>query len=144
MYLAASQQARQKKDLIKEADLQAAVIAQYEVPMRDKAVGIYLALAQEAMDKNDIKAVIEYYQQALKIDPENAVAKEELEKLAELVKQHAAQGQAGRTTGSGGKDKTDQESVYRSPQDYQEKHDYDDKTPADYQERSDRTGKYNP
>jgi len=141
-YLAASQQARQKKNLIKEADLQAAVTAQYEVPMRDKAVGIYLTLAQEAMDKNDLKAAIEYYQQALKIDPENAVAKEELTKLAELAKQHAAQGAGGQTAGSGAKDETAQESIRRSAQDYQEKHQYDDHKPSDYQERSNRSKKY--
>ena len=143
-YMAASQKARQGKDFIKDADLQSAVTTQYEVPTRDKAVAIYLALADEAMGKNDVQTAVEYYQMAIKADPENAVAKEQLVKLADMAKKQAGEGPSGRTGSSGGKDETDQDSIYRPTHDYQDKQDHDEYTPADYNQRYDRTGRYTP
>ena len=110
-YTAAMHKARQATQLIKDADLQAAVKDQYELPLLNKAVGIYLTLANEARARGDLRNTVAYYQQTLKLDPENAVAKEELKKLAELVQERAAERNRSRrpTTGSSGKDNKDEE-----------------------------------
>jgi len=106
-YLAAYQKAQQAKKMVPEAENQNAVTSQYEIPMRNKALEIHLALAEEEMQKRNLKGAIAQYQKILKIDPENAVAKEKLEKIEAIVKAHTEGGQTTRQGGSGGKDEKD-------------------------------------
>jgi len=139
-YLAASQRAQQAKKMVPEAENQNAITSQYEIPMRDKAIEIYTSLAAERMEKKDIPGTIRYYQQILKIDPENALAKEELKKIEALVK--AKGGDTTRQPGSGGKDEKDQDSIKRPAKDYTDKYKHDEYTPGDYQDRYSRDSKY--
>lgn len=141
-YLAASQKAQQAKKMVPEAENQDAITTQYEIPMRDKALEIYASLAAERMAKKDIPGAIRYYQQILKIDPENALAKEELKKIEAIVKANTEAGKTTRQPGSGGKDEKDQDSIRRPGQDYIDKHDHNEYTPGDYKDRYGRDSKY--
>ena len=140
-YLAASQKAQQAKKMVPEAENQNAITSQYEIPMRDKALEIYTSLAAERMEKNDLPGAIRYYQQILRIDPENALAKEELKKIEALVKANNAGGKTTPQPGSGGKDAKDDTSVRHPPSDYVDKYNpaY---TPNDYKDRYTRDKKY--
>lgn len=141
-YLTASQKAQQAKKMVPEAENQNAVTSQYEIPMRNKALEIYASLAAERMEKKDVPGAIRYYQQILKIDPANALAKEELKKIEALVKANTKGGDTTRQPGSGGKDEKDQDSISRPAQDYIDKHDHNKYTPGDYQDRYSRDSKY--
>ena len=139
-YLAASQKAQQAKKMVPEAENQNAITTQYEIPMRDKALEVRAGLAAERMAKKDIPGAIRHYQQILKIDPENALAKEELKKIEAIVK--ARGGDTTRRVSSGSKDEKDQDSIRRPKEDYIDKHDHDEYTPADYKDRYGRDSKY--
>lgn len=139
-YLAASQKAQQAKKMVPEAENQSAITSQYETPLRDKALEIYAGLAADCMAKGDLAAAIRYYQQVLRTDPENALAKEELKKIEALVK--ARTGETGRQPGSGGKDEKDQDSIKRPAKDYRDKYNHNEYTPRDYQDRYSRESKY--
>jgi tetratricopeptide (TPR) repeat protein len=141
-YFFASRKAQDAKKMVSEATYQDAITNQYEIPMRHKALEIHLALAEEEMQKRNLKGAIAQYQQILKIDPENAVAKEELKKIEAAVKAHTEGGQTTRQAGSGGKDEKDQDSIRRPDQDYIDKHNHDEYTPGDYQDRYSRDSKY--
>lgn len=141
-YLAASQKAQQAKKMVPEAENQNAITTQYEIPMRDKALEVRAGLAAERMAKKDIPGAIRHYQQILKIDPENALAKEELKKIEAIVKANAEAGQRSRRASSGSKDEKDQDSIRRPKEDYIDKHDHDEYTPADYKDRYGRDSKY--
>jgi tetratricopeptide (TPR) repeat protein len=139
-YLTASQKAQQAKKTIPEVENQNAITNQYELPMRDKALAIYADLAAERMEKKDVAAAVKYYQQILKIDPENAVAKEELKRIeAALKAQRDAKKPADARSGHD-KDK-EQQPISHPTQNYIP--DYTDKhAPADYQDRGTRQDKY--
>jgi len=141
-YLAASQKAQQAKKMVPETENQNAITSQYEIPMRDKALEIYASLAAERMAKKDVAGAIRHYQQILKIDPENALAKEELKKIEAVVKANTKGGDTTRQPGSGGKDEKDQDSINRPKEDYIDKHNHDEYTPGDYQDRYSRDSKY--
>ncbi|HET6442084.1 MAG TPA: hypothetical protein VFH53_06890 [Phycisphaerae bacterium] len=141
-YLAASQRAQQAKKMVPEAENQNAVTTQYEIPMRHKALEIYTSLAAERMAKKDVPGAIRHYQLILKIDPENALAKEELKKIEALVKANTKGRDTTRKAGSGGKDEKDQDSINRPKEDYIDKHDHDEYTPGDYKDRYNRDSKY--
>lgn len=141
-YLVASQKAQQAKKMVPEAENQNAITTQYEIPMRDKALEIYAGLAAERMEKKDLPGAIRYYQQILKIDPENALAKEELKKIEALVKANTKGGETAGKSSSGGKDEKDQDSIKRPVKDYTDKYNHNEYTPGDYKDRYSRDSKY--
>ncbi|MCX5648567.1 MAG: hypothetical protein NTX40_05650, partial [Planctomycetota bacterium] len=59
-YAAASLRARQSKSYVPQEAQKAAIADQYEIPARDKAIAIYLDLAQIYMSKNDLRAAVAY------------------------------------------------------------------------------------
>jgi len=106
-YLAAFQKAQQAKKMVPEVENQNAITNQYEIPMRDKAIEIYTSLAAERMEKKDVAGAIRHYQQILKIDPENALAKEELKKIEALAKANSKGRDTNRQGGGGSKNEDD-------------------------------------
>jgi tetratricopeptide (TPR) repeat protein len=125
-YLAASQKAQQARKMVPEDENQNAVTTQYEIPLRNKVLEIYSNLAAERMAKKDLRGATRYYQQILKIDPENALAQKELKGIAAIVKANAEAGQRSRRASSGSKDDEEDE------EDYDEKYNHD---PKDYEDR---------
>jgi hypothetical protein len=65
------------------------IIDQYEKPAREKAIALYLELADQAKQMNDIRTAITLYQNILKIDPSNATAKDALKAMEEAAKANA-------------------------------------------------------
>ena len=141
-YLAASQKAQQAKKMVPEAENQNAITSQYELPTRNKALEIYANLAADRMEKKDVPGAIRHYQQMLKIDPENALAKEELKKIEALVKANSKSRDTTRRGGSGGKDEDDQNPISRPDQKYTDKNNHDENTPGDYKDRYSPGSKY--
>ena len=141
-YLAASQKAQQAKKMVPEAENQNAITTQYEIPMRDKALEVHASLAAERMAKKDVAGAIRHYQQILRIDPENALAKEELKKIEAIAKANTKGGDTTSQTGSGGKDEKDQDSIKRPAKDYIDKYNHNEYTPSDYKDRYNRDSKY--
>ena len=141
-YLAASQKAQQAKKMVPEAENQNAVTTQYEIPMRDKALEIHASLAAECMAKKNVPGAIRHYQQMLKADPENALAKGELKKIEAIVKANIKGRNTTSQKGSGGKDEKDQDSIKRPKEDYIDKYNHDKYTPDDYKDRYTRDSKY--
>jgi len=103
-YFFASRKAQDAKKMVPEAENQNAITSQYEIPMRNKALDIHLALAEEEMQKRNLKGAVAQYQKILKIDPENALAKEELKKIEAIVKANTKGGETAGKSNSGGKD----------------------------------------
>ena len=65
------------------------IIDQYEKPAREKAISLYLELADQKKNENDIRMAITFYQDVLKIDPSNAEAKDALKAMEEAAKANA-------------------------------------------------------
>ncbi len=140
-YLTASQRAQQAKKMIPEVENQNAVTTQYELPMRDKALEIYTSLAAERMAKKDVAAAVKYYQQILKIDPDNVFAKEELKKIETALKAQREAAKKPADARSGHDEDKDQQPISRPPGNYTP--DYNDKHGGtDYRDRGTRQDKY--
>jgi tetratricopeptide (TPR) repeat protein len=141
LHLAASQKALQGKKMVPEPEYKEAIANQYELPLRDKAIALYTALAAECMAKKDFGRATTYYRQILRIDAGNATATEGLATIETALKaqSEAANKPAGASSGSPG-GKTPQ-PVSRPPDSYVP--DYTDKhAPADYMDRGTRQDKY--
>jgi hypothetical protein len=67
------------------------IIDQYEKPAREKAIALYLELADQAKQKNDMRTAITLYKDILKLDPSNAEAKDALKAIEETAKTNANQ-----------------------------------------------------
>ncbi|MCX5647925.1 MAG: hypothetical protein NTX40_02335 [Planctomycetota bacterium] len=140
-YLAASLKAQQAKKMVPEAENQNAISTQYEIPMRDKAIEIYASLAAQRMEKKDIPGAIRYYQQIVRIDPENALAKEELKKIETALKAQREAAKKPADARSGHDEDKDQQPISRPPGNYTP--DYNDKHGGtDYRDRGTRQDKY--
>jgi tetratricopeptide (TPR) repeat protein len=98
----ASLKAKQAVNIVQEPAQKDAIVAQYEKPSRDKAVEIYLWLADMYAQEHDIRTAVAYYNKVLQIDPENATAKGQIEKIKKDVAQAAADQKAGTGTPGGG------------------------------------------
>jgi len=101
-YLAASIKAKQAVAIVPEKPQKDAVVAQYEKPMRNKAVETNLWLADQAAKEHDLRTAVGYYLRVLPTAPENATAKEQIEKIKKDVEQAIADRKAGKNTGGGG------------------------------------------
>lgn len=98
-YLGASLEAKKAATALTKPEQKTAMASQYEKPSMEKAIAIYLELAEKALKDKDYKTAVGYYQRILQLDKENAVAKDGLEKIkqelaaqAEANKKHAGQG----------------------------------------------------
>jgi tetratricopeptide (TPR) repeat protein len=93
-YLQAAQQAKAAIASLKE-DQRAGASEQYDKPNRQKAIDIYMELAQAAMERKDYNRAKALYAQVVKLDPENAAAKEALKKADQDAKAAAKEGKSG-------------------------------------------------
>jgi tetratricopeptide (TPR) repeat protein len=100
-YAAAALRARQSKGYVAQEAYKAAITDQYEIPARDKAIAIYMELAQLYTSKGDLRAAVAYYQRILNLNPGNADATDALKRIADTLKQQAAD-RAGNPSQSGG------------------------------------------
>ena len=141
-YAAASLRARQSKGYVPQEAQKASIGDQYEIPARDKAIAIYLDLAQIYLSKNDLRAAVAYHQRVLNLDAENAAATNALKQIEESLRRQAAERNQNPSRSGGGKDEKDQDSIRRPAQDYIDKHNYNEYTPGDYQDRYSRDSKY--
>lgn len=98
-YMGASLEARKAATSFTKPEQKTAMASQYEKPSMEKAIAIYLELADKALKDKDYKTAIAYYQRVLQLDKENAAAKDGLAKIkqelaaqAEANKKHAGQG----------------------------------------------------
>ena len=66
------------------------IIDQYEKPAREKAIALYLELADMALQKKDVATAVGLYKEVLKIDSENADAKQALKNIQEAMQQNPA------------------------------------------------------
>ena len=103
-YAAASLRARQSKGYVPQESQKAAIADQYEIPARDKAVAIYLDLAQIYMSKNDLRAAVAYYQRVLNLNPGNTAATNALKQIEESLKRQAAERNQNPSRTGGGRD----------------------------------------
>jgi len=103
-YAAASLRARQSKGYVPQEAQKAAIADQYEIPARDKAIAIYLDLAQIYMSKNDLRAAVAYYQRVLNLDPGNTAATNALKQIEESLKRQAAERNQNPSRTGGGRD----------------------------------------
>jgi tetratricopeptide (TPR) repeat protein len=119
MYVRAAMQAKAAIAALKE-DQRAGLSDQYDKPNRQKAIDIYMELAQAAVDKKDYNRAKSLYLQVLKIDPENTAAKEALKKLEADMKAAAKEKASGSKGGGDTKNtydpsKTDHSQTGRTP-----------------------------
>ena len=98
-FLTASQKAKQSVAAVKEDTVKAAITTQYEKPSLDKAIAIYLEVADAAMKVKDYKAAEAEFKRVLQLDKDNATAKEGLAKI-DAEKKAAAE--AAKKGGPGG------------------------------------------
>jgi tetratricopeptide (TPR) repeat protein len=66
------------------------IIDQYEKPAREKAIALYLELADMAMQKQDVTTAVGLYKEVLKVDSENADAKQALKNIQETMQPNPA------------------------------------------------------
>ncbi|HUX01437.1 MAG: hypothetical protein WBD63_08795 [Phycisphaerae bacterium] len=130
-YLAASLRARLSRNYVSQETHKAALTDQYEVPMRIKAVTLYLEVAAAYLDRHDLRAAVACYQRVLNIDPQNAEAKQKMEQIAAAVEQAASDTGPIRRSSS----KKEEESTNRDPKYYRERYNPDYYTPESYRDR---------
>ena len=103
-YAAASLRARQSKGYVPQESQKAAIADLCEIAARDKAVAIYLDLAQIYMSKNDLRAAVAYYQRVLNLNPGNTAATNALKQIEESLKRQAAERNQNPSRTGGGRD----------------------------------------
>jgi len=119
-YLSASYSAKKAVRLVKKDSLKAALKEQYEEPNKQKAIDIYLELALDAHTEGNLRRAVGYYKQILKIDPENADARDALTKLAEQYRQALEDAKKGGSKGGGETEKPwDQTDYKRTGREYE-------------------------
>jgi len=72
-----------------KAEDKQSIIDLYKKPCREKAVALYLDLADQAEQMNDMRSAISLYQEVLKIDSTNVMARDALKALEETAKAKA-------------------------------------------------------
>jgi tetratricopeptide (TPR) repeat protein len=80
-YLAAALKAKQASALLLKKEDKEAFAEQYEKPNREKAIAIWLELADAAMAKKDYKQAMGLYKDVLAVDPKNEAALEGIKKI---------------------------------------------------------------
>jgi len=100
-YLGAALAARKAVNRLREDRLKQAVREQYQRPNEQKAVDIYLQLAEKARDEGHVREAVGYYKRILKIKGDHARAKEA---LAEIEKEPRQKPRTGSTNPGGGSD----------------------------------------
>jgi tetratricopeptide (TPR) repeat protein len=85
-YIGAMLEARKAAASARKKEDKAAITEQFEKPNKEKAIEILLGLAGAAADKKDFRTAAQYYNEVLKLDPDNVTAKEKLKALAEQAK----------------------------------------------------------
>jgi tetratricopeptide (TPR) repeat protein len=104
-YLAAALKAKQAAALLPKKEEKEAFSEQYEKPNREKAIAIWLELADAAMAKKDYKQAMGLYKDVLAVDSKNEAALEGIKKIqAELA---AGAATKGGSSAGGNKDTTD-------------------------------------
>jgi len=89
-YNLATMKAKAAESQFSKAEDKQPIIDLYEKPCREKAVAIYLELADEAKQLNDMRTAVTLYQDILKLDPTNVAAKDALTAIEEAAKAAAA------------------------------------------------------
>jgi hypothetical protein len=106
-YKAVATLAKSDANRLKKEDRQA-FLDQYEQPNREKAVAIYLELAQAAQDKKDYATAVKMFQLVLQIDPQNATALAGMKTLSDMATAKSATGTG--AAGGGSSDKANDKS----------------------------------
>jgi len=121
-YAAASLRARQSRGYVPQEAQKAAIADQYEIPARDKAIAIYLDLAQIYLSKNDLRAAVAYYQRVLNLDPGNTAATNALKQIEESLKRQAAERNQNPSRTGGGKDEKDHQPIDRNAESWRNRY----------------------
>jgi len=80
-YLGAALAARRAVNRLREERLKNAVKEQYQRPSEQKAVEVYLELAEKAREEGNVREAVGYYKRVLKIDRDNARAARAVSRL---------------------------------------------------------------
>lgn len=102
-YQGAAVKAKAGEALVTKGEQKQAIADQYEKPNKEKAVALYLEIADELLAKKDFRGAYATYKQVLVIDPENATAKAAIEKIEKDNKEATTQ-KKGRNNQGGGAD----------------------------------------
>jgi len=140
-YAAASLRARQSKGYVPQEAQKAAIADQYEIPARDKAIAIYLDLAQIYLSKNDLRAAVAYYQRVLNLDPGNTAATNALKQIEESLRRQAAERNQNPSRTGGGKDEKDDQPIDRNAESWRNRYTRD-YSPEAYKNRYSRGSRY--
>jgi len=138
-YLAASLRARLSRNYVSQEAHKAALTEQYEIPMRTKAIALFLKVAASYLDRHDQRAAVAGYQRVLSIDPENAEAKRKMEEIEAAATQSAAQ-TGGIQSRSGGKEQ--EKPIDHNADYYRDRYNPDSYSPQSYKDRYSRTDRY--
>lgn len=109
-YAAASLRARQSRGYVSQEAQKAAIANQYEIPAREKAITLYLELAQIYLGKNDLRASVAYYQRVLNLNPGNTAATNALKQIEESLRRQAAERNQNPSRTGGGREEIDEPS----------------------------------
>jgi len=104
-YLAAALKAKNVGAQFSKAEDKQTILDQFEKPNREKAVQLFLELADAAHQKKDLNSAVSLYKQVLTIDPQNAAATAGLKQIDDEAKAAKAGGTGPKSSGASGTSK---------------------------------------